>query len=193
MSINYYIIDTETTGLKAGYHEIVQISVIRCNDKFQKTANIKAEFPSRASKEALAITKKTYADLSKGIERAQAVVEITEFLEEDNKTSEHRCIVAHNAPFDRRFLHATWDASGLAFPADLWMCTKEFSRKLAKRKGIIKPKLSLAASLDLAGIIARGGAHNAVIDSLNTFELWQKLMEEKLGHVSIIKRKPHER
>lgn len=192
MALNYYILDTETTGLKAGYHEIVQISVIRCNDKFQKTLNVRAEFPNHASKEALAITKKTIADLYKGIDRIDAVTQLTEFLEEDEKSSEHRCIVAHNGSFDRRFLHAMYETSGKKFPADLWLCTKEFSRKLAKKMGVEKPKLTLAASLERAGVPAKTGAHNAVIDTLNTYNLWNKLMDEQLGHVQLIKRVPHD-
>lgn len=192
MALHYYIIDTETTGLKSGFHEIVQLSVIRCQDDFQKTMNICAKYPERADKQALAITKKSIYDIQQGIDRNLAVEQLNTFFADDQKTSEHRCIVAHNAPFDRRFLHALYESCGQIFPADLWMCTKEFSRKLAKRMGVIKPKLTLDASLERAGIEKRAGAHNAVVDSLNTLDLWKKLMSENLGHVSIIKRVPHE-
>jgi len=191
MALSYYIIDTETTGLKAGFHEVIQASIIRCEDQFQKTINIRAENPSRASKEALQVTKKTYADLSQGIERKDAVEQMLAFMQEDGKTSDHRCVVAHNAAFDRRFLHAMFEASNAKFPANLWLCTRSFSNKLAKRLGVVKPKLTLEASMERAGVKIRKGAHNATVDTLNTYDLWSKLMNENLGHVSIIKRVPH--
>jgi len=133
MSIHYYVIDTETTGLKASFQEIIQISTIRCNDRFQKTINIKADYPGRASKQALEIQGKTIYDLAEGIDKTLAVKQMEEFFEQDGKTSEHRCIVAHNAPFDRRFLHALWLSVGKKFPADLWLCTRTFTGKWAKK------------------------------------------------------------
>jgi DNA polymerase III epsilon subunit-like protein len=190
--LHYYIVDTETTGLKAGYHEVIQISIIRYSDRFQRTLNIKAEFPFRASKEALQITGKSIHDIQKGIGKPEAVEELENFLSEDQKTSGHRCIVAHNAVFDRRMLHAMWQSLGRKFPADLWLCTKEFTRKFAKKRGIEKPKLTLAASLELTGIVSKRGAHNAVIDTLNTTNLFEKLMGEQLDHVHLIKRVPHD-
>ena len=153
--------------------------------------NIRAEFPHRASPEALAIQNKTIYDLKTGIEKKEAVDSIDSFIIEDNKTNEHRCIIAHNANFDMRFLHATWGSFKKQFPADLWLCTKEFTRKFAKKQGIVKPKLSLKASLELTNIEAHDGAHNAVIDSLNTLNLWEKLMDAQIPISSVIKRVPH--
>lgn len=192
MAINYYILDTETTGLKAGYHEVIQISTLRYSDKFQKTLNIKADFPQRASKEALMITGKTVYDLKEGIEKNTAIEALEAFFEEDQSTPEHRCIVAHNGIFDRRMLHAMWASVNRVFPANLWLCTKEFTRKYAKKQGIQKPKLTLQASMELTGLPQKRGAHNAVIDVQNTENLFTKLMSENLGHVQLIKRVPHE-
>ena len=191
MSLIYYVIDTETTGLKAGWHEIIQISVIRCKDKQQRTTNVKADYPYRASPEALAVTRKSIHDLKNGIARSEAVELIHSFLLEDEKTTEHRCIIAHNASFDRRFLHAMWQSLGKNFPADLWLCTKEFTRKFAKRQGIAKPSLSLKSSMDLVKIASQDGAHNAVVDSINTLNLWEKLVMEQVPYASLVKRVPH--
>ena len=185
----FYVIDTETTGLKAGFHEVIQISAIRYNDRFQKTLNIKEGETTGDKKFSLEVVRCLGAC---GIDRKEAVEELHAFLQEDGKTPDHRCIVAHNAPFDRRMLHSMWQAENKTFPAHLWLCTKEFSRKYAKKLGIIKPKLSLAASIEMAGLTARGGAHNAVIDTLNTTDLFEKLLSENLGHVQLIKRVPHE-
>jgi DNA polymerase III epsilon subunit-like protein len=109
MSIQYYIIDTETTGLKAGYHECVEIGIIRCVDRVQLWRQIIAESPERSSFDALAITKKTLSDLEKGHRKEDVVAECEKFFNEDKLTPAHRCIVAHNSPFDRKFLHALWE------------------------------------------------------------------------------------
>ena len=124
--IKYYIIDLETTGLKAGYHEVVQISVIRCEDGFQKSFNIKAEFPNRADANALRITGKTIADIKQGDEKSVAVNDIHNFILEDELSPEHRCMVAHNYSFDQRFSHSLWESLNLEFPSNLWLCTRSF-------------------------------------------------------------------
>jgi DNA polymerase III epsilon subunit-like protein len=191
MALNFYIIDTETNGLKVSWHEINQISVIRCEDRFQKTFNIKIEYPQRSSKEALEIQGKTIADLQKGVPKLEVIEEIESFLAEDGKNPEFRCMVAHNAPFDKNHLHAMWTSVGRRFPADLWMCTIAFSRKFAKKIGVVKPKLNLQAALKLAGIEPKPGAHSAAVDVWNTRALWEKLMSENLEHVSVIKNIPH--
>ena len=190
--LHYYVIDTETTGLKAGFHEVIQISAIRCTDSFQQTVNIKAEHPGRASAEALKIQNKTVFDLKHGIARSEAVKIIHEFLLEDEQTPAHRCSIGHNVAFDRRFLHAAWESEKLKFPADLWLCTKSSGRSFAKKKGIVKPKLSLVACMETAGLTPKSGAHNAVIDTINTRDLWNFHKEEKINLISLIKNVPHE-
>lgn len=187
----YYIIDTETNGLKVGHHEITQISIVRCEDKVQISRDIKIEFPERSSEDALKITNKTLDDLKKGISKEEAVEIFNSFFEEDEKTSEHRCIVAHNASFDKRHLHSMWKSVNKKFPADLWLDSKEMARSFAKKQGIIKPKLDLGSVLKMAGLNAREGAHNAIIDTQNTYFLWKKMIESNIDHLSLIKREPH--
>src|ERR1700679_1153587 len=105
MSVVYYIIDTETTGLKINYHECTEIGIIRALDRVQLWRNIKCESPQNASFDALAITKKTLADLEKGFSRKEIVTECNKFFNEDGLTPAHRCIVGHNIfSFDKRFL-----------------------------------------------------------------------------------------
>jgi DNA polymerase III epsilon subunit-like protein len=190
-NLKFYVCDTETTGLSS-QHEINQISIIRFEDKFQKTINIKVEHPEKASRQALEIQGKTYADLKKGIDKRSAIKEINEFLTEDGLSPEHKCIVCHNRPFDMRFIHSTWESVGEVFPASLWLCSMEFARKYGKKQGIVKPKVNLAATLVMMGIPAKYGAHNAAVDSLNTAAILEKIINEKLGHIELIKRIPHE-
>jgi DNA polymerase III epsilon subunit-like protein len=189
MSLHYYVIDTETTGLKANHHEMTEIGIIRCVDRVQLWRQIKCEYPERANFDALAITKKTMADLERGHAKESVVEECNRFFAEDGLTSAHRCIIAHNAPFDRKFLHALWEQCGLEFPANLWLdtisLTKEFLKKtdLSTVQVVKTPtgrvSTQLHACCDMVGIRKISEAHNAKVDSRNTFLLHRNLVEEK--------------
>ena len=133
----------------------------------------------------------TLEDLKKGISKEEAVEVFSSFFDEDEKTSEHRCIIAHNVSFDKRHLHSMWASVNKKFPADLWLDSKELGRSFAKKQGIVKPKLDLGNVLKIAGINAREGAHNAIIDTQNTYFLWKKMIESNIDYLPLIKREPH--
>lgn len=199
--IKYYVIDTETTGLKANYHEITEIGIIRCDDRVQLWRQVKCVYPERANFDALAVTKKTMADLERGMDHAAVVDECDRFFAEDGLTPAHRCIVAHNAPFDRKFLHALWEQLGKEFPAHLWLDTMSLTREYVKisgieeemkKKGLGKPKVNLHASCDHVGIKKLSEAHNAKVDSRNTYLLHRNLVEEKkIDYLPFIKTAVH--
>lgn len=187
--LQYYVIDTETTGLKQGYHEITEIGIIRVTDRVQLWRQIKCTYPERANFDALAITKKTMADLERGYDREAVIAECEKFFAEDGLTSAHRCIIAHNAPFDRKFLHAMWEASGKAFPADLWLDTMSLTKEFLKNAdqsqlNIVKTatgrvSTQLHACCDMVGIKKISEAHNAKVDSRNTYLLHRSLVDDK--------------
>lgn len=200
--LQYYVIDTETTGLKSGYHEVTEIGIIRCTDRVQLWRQIKCTYPERANFDALAITKKTMSDLERGYDREAVIAECEKFFAEDGLTPAHRCIVAHNAPFDRKFLHAMWETYGKEFPAHLWLdtisLTKEFLRTADESKlNIVKTatgrvSTQLHACCDMVGIKKISEAHNAKVDSRNTFLLHRSLIEEKkVDHLPFIKTSVH--
>lgn len=192
MSLHFYVIDTETTGLKANYHECTEIGIIRYTDRVQLHRNIKCVNPERASFDALAITKKTMADLEKGYEREKVVEECVKFFAEDGVTPAHRVIIAHNAPFDRKFLHALWEQVGQEFPATMWLDTMALTREFAKKNNIVKPKVNLHAACDLLGVKKISEAHNAKVDSRNTYLLHRSLVEEaKVDYLPFIKTAVH--
>ena len=62
----YYILDCETTGLNESYNEVVEISVIRFEDKMQITREIRAQYPERASLDALRIIGKNKYQICQG-------------------------------------------------------------------------------------------------------------------------------
>jgi DNA polymerase III alpha subunit (gram-positive type) len=189
--INYYILDTETTGLKVGDQEVVEISIIRCSDKHQLTRTIRALKPKNASYDALMITGKTMKDLERGISKIEAINDVDEFLQQDGLTPAHRCVVAHNASFDRRFLHHMWEEQSRSFMADLWLDTIPFAKRLAADMGQPKAKVKLDAAMDLFGLKKYGGMHTAKGDTRNTYVLWKHLMDSNLEYIDLIKQVPH--
>lgn len=198
--IHYYMYDLESTGLKAGFHEINQISIIRISDNFQKTINIAVEHPERASQQVLDIQKITRADLKRGIKKQQAVEEINSFFNEDGAGPEARCIVGHNIAFDRRHSHALWEQEKVRFPADLWLCTKKLMSTYVKKYGQAqvmelqkteKVKYGLDMCLIGLGLKPKFGAHSATIDTQNNLVLYNHLLSQNLNHVRVIENIPH--
>lgn len=212
MSICYYIADTETTGLSVDAHEINQISVMRVIDREQLSLQIKVKHPHVYSIQALEVQGITPDDLKIGIPIEEAIEAVNMFLAEDGQTPAHRCIIAHNAPFDRKFIHRAWDRAGKELPADLWLCTQSFSKRhVAKHRngekiaeaqvkggidikrdkyGSLKPKFGLNNFMIGVGLTPKIGAHSAEVDVQNTVELYNWLMNSNTEHVSLINRAP---
>ena len=186
----YYILDTETTGLRVGEQEIVEISIVRGVDRVQLTRTIRALNPKAASYDALMITGKTQADLLKGISKIQAINDVDDFLQQDGLTPAHRCIVAHNAPFDKRFMHHMWGEKNRDFLADLWMDTIPLCKRLAAQMGQPKAKVKLELAMDLFGLKKVAGTHTAKGDSRNTYTLWKHLMNSNIEYIDLIKQFP---
>lgn len=189
--IAYIVCDTETSGLMTGFHDLVEVSLIRFNDRTQMTRIVKAKNPKNASFDALKVTGKKMSDLYKGIECEQMINEVNEFFDNDGLTPAHRCIVAHNASFDRRFIHHTWDAHNKAFPANLWLDTLALCRKITKREGIIKPSLKLNDVCDRFGIKRFANSHSAAGDARNTFMLFKQFIDNNEDFIDLIKSIPH--
>jgi DNA polymerase III epsilon subunit-like protein len=190
--IKYYIIDTETTGLRVNYHEVNEISIIRCDDRVQLTKFIKCEFPERANFDALAITNKTMADLEKGDSKEAVIESVDKFLAEDNLTPGHRCFIAHNWTFDKRFIHDLYAKVGKQCPVNMWLCTMALTKEYAKKTGLVKPKVNLHAACDILGIKKISSAHASKVDSRNTYLLWKSLTEDKkVDYLPFIKTAVH--
>lgn len=194
--LNYYILDTETTGLKAqGYfHEIHELSIIRVSDKVQLTQDISCKYPRRANYDALKLTHKTIKDLYKGVSRETAIESVEKMLNKDNSTPEGRVIVAYNGAFDRRFLHALWKSENKEFPANLWLDPLKIMRKYAKTQNWGKVSLGLDSACDLMGIkkFAAHTAHTAKGDTRRTYFLYKTLIDDVgLDHLSYIETHVH--
>jgi DNA polymerase III epsilon subunit-like protein len=199
--IIYYVLDTETTGLKVGYHEVNQISVMRLDTGDQITVDIAVAHPERASAQALQVQGKSVLEISSGIKAVAATQKVNEFFNKDGHTPAHRCIVGHNVQFDRKFCWQMWDDCEVVLPADLWLCTKTFAQRYAKKTGAQKialaqnkpkAKFGLNIFMEGVGLKPKEGAHSAEVDVLNTADLLKFLWDSKMvDYVSLIKRLPH--
>lgn len=215
MGIEYYITDIESLGLSVQIHDINQISVLRISDNKQITHNIKVKHPNVYSKEALEVQGITPADLKKGLPLEDVVDSVDSFFSEDGqKNNEGRCMIAYNAPFDRKFIHAAWDSVGKVFGPNLWFCSMAFAKryvakhggekiaqaqidalidgiKTDKKSGKLKPKFGLNNFMTGVGLPIKTGAHNAEVDVQNTLELYKWLIASGTEYVSLIERIPH--
>lgn len=187
--LNYYIIDVETTGLKVDWHEVTQVSIVRCSDRRQLNRYIRAEHPERCDDRALEATGRTKDDLRKGGPKLEAVEACERFLLEDGQTPEHRCMVAHNAPFDKRFTSAMFKSVGKVLPVTCWLDTMRIMRYYATRVlGLEKPSVKLHEALKICGISPRDGAHNAISDTQNLYILRDHLIKQGFDMLPYIKR-----
>jgi DNA polymerase III alpha subunit (gram-positive type) len=193
MSIEYYIIDTETTGLSEITNEVTEISIIRCSDKNQLNRFIKCEHPETVNKKALEVTGRTMQDLLKGDPKESVVKDCNEFFEKDGLQPENRCIVGHNiVTFDKKFLFALWEKCGLIFPANLWLDTLSYISAYAKRENLPKKRMNLVESMVALDLNPKTkNIHTAKIDSQNNFYLYQGLKKTGIPQVEIMKRFAH--
>ena len=193
MTIKFYVLDLETTGLqwKNNFHEICEFSILRADDRVQLSRQVKVKKPQNASIDALRITNKTAEDLKRGIPMEKLIEEVEEFLSEDNIAPDYRCLVGHNViNFDRKFLWQTWDTYGKYFPFSLYLDTMNMTKAFIKKNGLAGHKANLQNACDLLNIKKQAGAHNAKSDTRNTYLLWQKLIET-VDHLDFIKCMPH--
>jgi DNA polymerase-3 subunit epsilon len=116
----FVVVDVETTGLAPGRDRVLEIAVIRTDpygrivDEWMTLLN--PEGPVGASH----IHGITAADV-RGAPRFRDVIG------EVNARLAGRAIVAHNAPFDLRFLAAEYARAGLQLPPAPYLCTLEAS------------------------------------------------------------------
>lgn len=190
--LQFYIADIETNGLKVGFHECCELSIIRAKDKMQLTRKIKVDNWKNSSYDALVITGKTIESLRQGDSKQKTVEDVDSFIKEDGLTSAHRVLVGHNIiNFDKKFLHHMWEQQGKEFQIDLFLDTIPLSKRLAAQIGQPKAKVKLESALDLFGIKKVGKMHSAKGDSRNTYLLWKHLMDSNVEYIDLIKQFPH--
>lgn len=184
---SFYVIDTESTGLDPVKHDVIEISIVRVSDDTQKTWHLKPLSIDNIDPSALRVNGYKLEDLSHktkyGIDTFKdpnkCIVEIENWLSEDNVPTEKRCIVAQNAAFDKFMLEYLWKKCNAydSFPFGRKMLdTMQFEIFM----DLASEKTSEGYSLN--NIIKKYGiknekAHTAAADAKATKEVFIKQIE----------------
>lgn len=172
------VVDVETTGFDAGYHEMIEIAVILCDKDF----NIKDSFvskirpmhPGNATQQALDVNGLNLKDL-RGEATPQQVRNA--FLQWHEDVVEGRPLepLAHNFIFDQRFLKVFfgrfYDEIFTYGYRDTKVTAKDF-----KKCGLLERGQSLKLVELCKHFNIPHSAHNAQGDALATLALYKQFM-----------------
>lgn len=115
------VIDVETTGLQAGYHEIIQIAIVMLDSNFDVRTDVmpfqlklKPDHPERVAKQAMRVNGLNLEDLmAKGIPQVEAVDLFIQWYESldipYNKSGYNQCKIiplGQNYAFDKGFIQS---------------------------------------------------------------------------------------
>jgi len=160
----YTIIDIETTGVNAQRDKITEIAVYvhdgtKITDEFTTLINPERSIPYQIS-QITGITDDMVARAPRFYEVARKIVDLTE----------GKIFVAHNAPFDYRFIQSEFKQLGYNFERET-ICTVRLSRKLIPGKS----SYSLGNLCNDLGIRITD-RHRAAGDALATVKLLELLL-----------------
>ncbi len=159
------VIDTETTGLRAGRDRVIEIGAIRLigdsvEERYETLIDPRIPIPAK-------ITRLTgiSTDMVQGAPVAARVLPLLEdFLDE-------AVVVGHNVKFDVGFLAAEFRMAGMQYPDNPSICTARLARRILRAL----PSRSLAGLKRHYGIRAR--AHRAMDDAQATAHVFRKLVQ----------------
>lgn len=184
---SFYVCDCETTGFSFTKNDVIEVSILRISDGAQKTWCIKPINTENISSDALRVNghkledllhqtkigKDTYLDAKK------VIVEIENWLMEDNLSSENRVLIGQNIQFDKNMLEHLWvkcDALD-SFPFGRRMIdTMQFELLMDLAKGTSSDSYSLSSIIKKYGI-KNEKAHTAAADVKATKEVFVKQVE----------------
>lgn len=193
----FYVCDTETTGLSATEHDVIELSLYRLGadiEAAQKTWCLKPLNPNNVEPAALRInghkiddlTHKTKEGRDRYIDPNVALIEIENWLVEDGFPAEKRCLIGQNISFDKERLENLWIKCGSkdSFPfGRRYMDTMIFALMMDYAEGTFSDNYSLSGLIKKYGI-KNTKAHSAAADVLATKELFEAQMSDirkKLG------------
>jgi DNA polymerase III epsilon subunit-like protein len=111
-----YVVDVETTGLDDRKNDIIELSLHRMTDNIQKTWHIKPINIDNIDSDALRINghkldnllHKTKAGRDLYLDANKVIIEIENWIMEDNVPNTQRVLAGQNVPFDKGFLEQFW-------------------------------------------------------------------------------------
>ena len=173
----FLVFDFETTGLKPGRHEPIQVAALLLDDNMTELgafdALMRPLLPELASPEALAVNGRSLADLAAEPHPREVLGRFAEFVA---AAREPVVMVGHNVGFDLEFLRHAEATHELAFPRrEAAVDTCDMARiHLESRGAIANSKLATVASY--YGIEFR--AHDALGDVRATAGLLDRFKAE---------------
>ncbi|NQV00132.1 MAG: 3'-5' exonuclease [Parcubacteria group bacterium] len=170
MRKTYTIFDTETTGLSPDQGDrIIEMAAIKIvdgritNEKFDELIN-----PERSiSLSASAVNGITDEMVENKPTMKKVLPKFLQFVGDS-------ALVAHNAPFDKKFLQAEINQCGINLPIPKFVCTLSLSRKLYSQEN--RHNLDVVASRMGVGI-QEEDRHRALGDVKITAEVFIKFLE----------------
>jgi len=171
--MKYAIVDIETSGRSWQRDRITEIAIYIHNGhviigEFKTLVNPEVHIPFHIT-QLTGITNEMVARAPKFYEIAREVVLLTE----------DSTFVAHNAPFDYRFLQSEFKRLGYDFHRDV-LCTVKLSRRAFPGHR----SYSLGNICDVLGIEIEN-RHRAAGDALATTKLFEKILLTSKGEISI--------
>jgi DNA polymerase III epsilon subunit-like protein len=169
------IVDLETTGLSHGVHHILEIGLVvqrsgRTLARFETFVDAGVPIPRAIT----ALTGIEESDLDCAPSPAEAIGQLADALVRNRV----EVLIAHNAPFDRRFLAKAWEdlCPGPELPP--FLCSLRLARRLIRA-----PSYGLDSLVTRLGIPERS-RHRALGDAEMTAFLWRELLlRARLGGV----------
>lgn len=184
MSYVVYICDVETTGTENEIHDIIEASFWRSSDDTQKTWFIKPLNIEAIEEKALSInghkreeiTHQVKAGRDKYMLPSDVIIEMENWILEDDMSVEDRVFIGQNASFDFNFLKKFWEKqeSDDTFPFGSFVIDTILLTRLIDLATGKKRKYYNLGKLVKAFGITKGKAHRASEDVKMTKDLFYK-------------------
>jgi DNA polymerase III epsilon subunit family exonuclease len=161
---SYVVLDVETTGLSADQDRIVEIGILKVvdgqeTDKYEEFINIH----SKISKRITNLTGITQGQVDSGKEEALVAHEVSLFIQD-------LPVVAHNAPFDSRFVSAMFSRQQIYQPFKYVNTVP-----MAKRAFPELPNYKLETLIQKLHLADHEQTHRAMDDVYCTRNLYEKI------------------
>lgn len=111
-----YVVDVETTGLDDRINDVIELSMHRLTDDVQRTWCVKPINPNNIDPDSLRINGHKLEDLlhqtkhgkDTYLDPTKVLVEVENWMMEDNVPNTQRVLAGQNSGFDRGFLEQQW-------------------------------------------------------------------------------------
>lgn len=170
--LDFVFFDTETTGISFDKgHDLIEIALVRTKDTEivdvyeSRIKPVRLGQRVRISPDAMAV----HGIMDWELDKAPTFEEV--YPEVVKRLPENAILIAHNAPFDLRFLKGKMTECKLAMPENTTLCSLKLSRAMYPEQ-----KHSLEVLRDRYAVKAADDAHSALGDTRALVEIFFKLI-----------------